>query len=384
MTAARTASALHIGLWAVLTLTPIVGFSEAGVSADSVLVGQSAPLSGSLAEFGKSARTGALAYLQTVNAGGGVHGRRIELRTLDDGGDAKRTVQNVTQLIDRDRVFLIFGLVEGGPTSAAVPVITARKVPLVGAMAGSPGLRRPVNRYVFNVRAEHLEEFRAMLNLAKTYGMRRIGFLHSDSEVGRAHLENVHRIADELAMEIVFPAALKSGAADTDFQAIADRIVADKVEVFFNHGSYSSFAKVVQESRKLGAPTHFMAVNSGSSELARLLGEQASGIIFAQIMPIPYTRTTELAREYQRAMKRHFPNEPLSYGSLEAYASARVLVEGLRRTGRDLAREGFVNALETIGVIDLGGVLVRYSPSSHVGSTFVDLVIYGKSGRFVN
>lgn len=382
MTTPRTA--LRLSVWALLALAPAVGFSQAGVSADAILVGQSAPLSGSLAEFGKSARVGALAYLQRVNAGGGVHGRRIELRTLDDGGDAKRTVQNVTQLIDRDRVFLIFGLVEGGPTTAAVPVITERRVPLVGAMAGSPGLRRPVNRYVFNVRAEHMEEFRAMLSLARTYGMRRVGFLHSDSEVGRAHLENVHRIASELAMEVVLPAALRSNVTDADFQALAKQIVGDKVEVFFNHGSYASFAKVVSESRKLGASTHFMAVNSGSSELARLLGEQASGIIFAQIMPIPYSGTTELARDYQRAMKVHFPNEPFSYASLEAYASAKVMVEGLRRAGRNLTREGFVAALETVGRFDLGGVVVRYSPSSHVGSTFVDLVIYNKAGRFVN
>jgi ABC-type branched-subunit amino acid transport system substrate-binding protein len=379
-----TASALHISLLGLVAFIPAVGFSQAGVSAESILVGQSAPLTGSLAEFGKSARVGALAYLQTVNAGGGIHGRRIELRTLDDGGDAKRTVQNVTQLIDQDRVFLIFGLVEGGPTSAAVPVITERKVPLVGSMAGSPGLRRPLNRYVFNVRAEHMEEFRAMMNLANTYGLRRIGFLHSDSDVGRAHLENVRRIGTELGMQVVLPAALKSGASDADLQAIAARIVAEKVEVFFNHGSYTSFAKVVQQARKVGAPTHFMAVNSGSSELARLLGDQGGGIVFAQIMPLPYSSTTELATEYQRAMRRHFPNEPFSYASLEAYASAKVMVEGLRRTGRNPAREGFVAALESVGTIDLGGVLVRYSPSSHVGSTFVDLVIYSKSGRFVN
>jgi ABC-type branched-subunit amino acid transport system substrate-binding protein len=69
---------------------------------------------------------------------------------------------------------------------------------------------------------------------------------------------------------------------------------------------------------------------------------------------------------------------------MEAYASAKVMVEGLRRAGRNLGREEFVAALETIGTFDLGGVQVRYSPSSHVGSTFVDLVIYNKSGRFVN
>jgi ABC-type branched-subunit amino acid transport system substrate-binding protein len=106
--------------------------------------------------------------------------------------------------------------------------------------------------------------------------------------------------------------------------------------------------------------------------------------VFAQIMPLPYSSTTELATEYQRAMRRHFPSEPFSYASLEAYASAKVMVEGLRRAGRNPAREGFVAALESVGTIDLGGVLVRYSPSSHVGSTFVDLVIYSKSGRFVN
>jgi ABC-type branched-subunit amino acid transport system substrate-binding protein len=160
-----------------------------------------------------------------------------------------------------------------------------------------------------------MEEFRAILNLSNTYGLRRIGFLHSDSEVGRAHLENVRRIGAEFGMQVVLPAALKSGASDADLQEIANRIVADKVEVFFKHGSYTSYAKVVQQARKLGATTHFMAVNSGSSELARLLGDQGGGIVFAQIMPLPYSRTTELATNIQRAMKLHFLNEPLSYAT---------------------------------------------------------------------
>lgn len=73
-------------------------------------------------------------------------------------------------------------------------------------MAGPPGLRRPLNRYVFNVRAEQMEEFRAMLNLANIYGLRRVGFLYSGSEVGRTHLENVRRIGAEFGMQLVLPA----------------------------------------------------------------------------------------------------------------------------------------------------------------------------------
>jgi branched-chain amino acid transport system substrate-binding protein len=60
-----------------------------------------------------------------------------------------------------------------------------------------------------------------------------------------------------------------------------------------------------------------------------------------------------------------------------------VLVEGLRRAGRNLTREGFVDAMEKMNDVDLGGFFVSYSPNSHTGSKFVDLTIIGREGKFL-
>jgi len=61
----------------------------------------------------------------------------------------------------------------------------------------------------------------------------------------------------------------------------------------------------------------------------------------------------------------------------------RVFVEGLKRAGRDLTREKFIGALESMGSYDLGGFTINYSPASHIGSKFVEMTIINSSGQVI-
>jgi ABC-type branched-subunit amino acid transport system substrate-binding protein len=115
----------------------------------------------------------------------GIRGRRIALVTLDDGVEASRAAENTRRLIDREGVVALFGGVEGGPCVASLKEASDRGVPLIACMAGSPEMREPFNRYSFPIRAPRLEEFAKLLDVAKTYGFRKVAVLHSDSDTGR-------------------------------------------------------------------------------------------------------------------------------------------------------------------------------------------------------
>ncbi len=173
----------------------VIAGSAFGADDTRIVVGQTVALTGSIAEHGQAVVTGARAYIDGVNAAGGVGGRRIALVTLDDGGEASRAAENTRRLIDRDGVVAMFGGVEGGPCVASLKEASERGVPLIACMAGSPEMREPFNRYSFPVRAPHLEEFAKLLDVAKTYGFRKVAFLHADSDTGRKHLANVQRLA---------------------------------------------------------------------------------------------------------------------------------------------------------------------------------------------
>jgi len=99
-------------------------------------------------------------------------------------------------------------------------------------------------------------------------------------------------------------------------------------------------------------------------------------------VPFPWSGNVGIVRDYQKAMKDSGATD-LSFTSLEGYIAARILIEGLKRTGKDLTREKLIAALEAMNRIEVGGFLVAFSPKSHDASAFVDLTIIGKDGRFV-
>jgi len=145
-------------LIALAVLLPQHAVAENGVTKDKIVLGQSVALTGPAAQLGIQMRNGARAYLDYVNAQGGVHGRKIELITLDDGYEPSRTVPNTKKLIDEHKVFALIGYV-GTPTSVpAIPVFTEAKVPFFGPFTGAEALRAPFNRYVFHVRASYYDE----------------------------------------------------------------------------------------------------------------------------------------------------------------------------------------------------------------------------------
>ena len=126
-----------------------------------------------------------------------------------------------------------------------------------------------------------------------------------------------------------------------------------------------------------------MGVNSGSSQIAKALGPLAEGMVFAQVVPSPWERKREVAREYQAAVQKAGSQGELSYGGMEGYMTAKALAMALRAAGRDLTRAGLVKALESTPM-DLGGVRVRYTPAEREGSRFVDLSMVAGSGRFIH
>ncbi len=358
--------------------------ADDGVGANALLVGQTITLQGGRNAYGVSVLDGVNAYLRHANEAGGVHGRRIVLKTLDDDNSAARAEANARELVLQDKVFLLFGPIEGGPSTAVMKAAIDLKVPLFGPMAGSPTLRRPHQPLVFPVRSEHRDEFRALLQYAKSTGVTRAAFVRSDSETGLQHLENFRALCRELGMQLVADLPYQSDIDDAQIDAMAQRIGASGAQVVVNHGGSGMYERLIRKAHAQGVKASFSAVNSGSAQLAANLGEQAHGMVFSQVVPNPMERKTEVAREYRDVFARYHPGKPFSYGSLEGYITAKALVEALRIAGPRPTREGFVQALHKAGGIAFNGLRMRYQPGDHAGLNLVDLAIFSRDGRFLH
>ena len=125
-----------------------------------------------------------------------------------------------------------------------------------------------------------------------------------------------------------------------------------------------------------------MYLNSGINvgSLTKELGDSARGMVVVQLMPAVQDASIAVAREYSK-LAEATPGTPLTAKGLEGYVAAKILVEGLRRAGKGLTREKFVQALEGTGEIDVGGITAQYTGKEHVGVTYVDLAVIARGGK---
>ena len=355
--------------------------AENGVGAHQLLIGQTITLEGGKNDYGTAVIDGARSYFDEVNRRGGVFGRQIVLKVLDDNNQATQAEANAKALIEEHKVFLVFGSIEGGPSTAVMNVTTALQVPFFGPMAGAPALRTPFQPLVFPVRAEHKEEFDSLLKYAKSLGMQRVGFLHADSGNGREHLNNVKVLAQAAGMAMVADMPFTSDIDANGIAALVTQLKASGAQVVFNHGGIGVYEKFIRQTRAQGLSTAFFGVNSGSTQLAQHLGNLAHGMTFSQVMPSPWERKTAITRAYQDTFAASKPGQAFSYGSLEGYVTARALVEALQLAGRQPTRRSFVDGLKA-ATIQIEGLQVRYSDKAHTGMDWVDLAIVTREGRF--
>ncbi len=356
--------------------------AAAGQGESRILIGQSAALSGPSAELGTELRAGALAYFEHVNKRGGIAGRRIVLETLDDAYEPERAAANYRRLIEERDAFALFGCIGASTCAAALPVISAAKVPFVAPANGNEVLRTPFNRYMFNVRASFGAEAGHIVDHLTTVGLTRIAVIHPNHAPGRAALANT-----EAALKRHNLALAASGTYPNEFtadvEAGIESIAKAQPQAVVIFGPYKVAAKVIAALKQRGQSPQFMTLSVvGPGALAAELGEDGRGVGITQVVPFPWVSTSTIVAEYNQIYVKGANGKP-SFTSLEGFISAKVLVEGLRRTGAQPTREKFVAAMESMQDYDTGGFAVSYSPTDHGGSKYVDLTVIGKDRKIL-
>ncbi len=352
-------------------------FLAVPASAQDIVFGQSVVLSGPASELGREMQLGAQAAFDAVNAAGGIKGRKIVLRTLDDGYEADRAVANTRRLVADADVLALFGYV-GTPTSLpSIAIATEARVPFFGAFTGAQGLREPFNRYVFNVRASYFDETELIIKQLTAEGLTKFAVFYQNDSYGQAGLAGVNRALAARNMKVMALGTVERNTVDVG--KAVDAMLAAKPEAIVMISAYTSCAEFIKQAKARGVYSRFANVSFvGTRPLAKALGDKASGVMISQVMPSPWSERYPWVVEYQKAMKAR--NEPLSYTSLEGFFAARIAIDALRRGG-DASREAFMKALESMREMSYGGFRVAFSPSEHNASSFVELTVLDRSGN---
>lgn len=377
MTTRRQALSTALAWAGVQVSLPVWAQSEG-----TIVLGQSAPLTGPAAQLGIQLRDGAVLYFNQINARGGINGRKIELRTMDDGYEPEKTAANTKKFI-ADDVFALFGYI-GTPTSvAALPLATEAKIPFFAPFTGAQVLREPFNRYAIHVRASYFDETAAIVKQAAAVGIKKFSVFYQNDAYGKAGLEGVERGLKALNLPMTSLGTVERNSVDVK-KAVAD-ILAKQPEAIVQISAYKSCAAFIREARKAGFGGTFYNVSFvGTQALLTELGKDARGVVVSQVMPYPYSPNSPIAAEFLEALKTASANNKdlsANYSSMEGFVAAKVLVEGLRRAGKSVTREAFISSIQSIQNFQMGGFTVNFGTNQHTASKYVDLTVLTDDGR---
>jgi branched-chain amino acid transport system substrate-binding protein len=340
-----------------------------GVTEHDIAIGSCAALDGPSNFLGRETVVGAETYFDLVNEEGGVNGRKLHLYSFDDSYDPAKA-QGCWDKLMAQKVFAL-GFFVGTPTAAKyVPWADSKEIPLVGLFTGAQTLYVPPRRWVINVRASYFDETRDQVEgLWNTLHYRKIGVIYPDDAFGSAVLQGVE-------------GALKTNGAQAEATAsyarqtsqvgdAIDKVRAASPDAVVVVGPSNTVAPILKEAHARGWKPLFLTVSFvGTDDLIQAAGADAEGMVITQVVPPYYLTDLKTVALYRRALEKYMPSARPNFVSLEGFVDAMVLTEGLKKAGKELTREGLIQAIESMHGTDVGlgpELKLGYSAKSHKG-----------------
>jgi len=367
---------------AALVATLVPASAEDGVSANKIVFGQATALEGPASALGQGMKLGLEAAFAEINKAGGVKGRKLELKSVDDGYEPTKSIEAVKKLLEEDKVFAIAGTV-GTPTAAATqPIATAAGAPFIGAFTGAEFLREPYKPLVMNIRASYFQETEAMVeHLTKDLGASKIAIMYQDDAFGQAGLAGVKKALEKRQMQLAGEGTFERNTVAVKAALLAvKKVVPDAVIMI---SPYKPAAEFIKLARQIKLDATFVNISFvGSDALAKELGPVGAGVVITQVVPFPKYTAIPVVGRYQASLKASAPDAQPGFVSLEGYLVGRAIIAALEKVSGDPTRQALIEAVQKAGSFDLGGFKLAYGPSSNRGSDQVFLTVIQADGSF--
>ena len=355
---------------------------ETGVNPDRILFGQVAALEGPSSALGQGMRQGILAAFAEVNAKGGVHGRKLELISRDDGYDPDRSIEATIKLIQEDRVFALIGAVGTPTTASAVPITHDWNVPFIAPFTGAAFLRAPELSNVVNIRASYKAEAEAWIeHLTKDLHLSRIAIFYQDDAFGRDGLAGVKLALEKRHLELA-----SEGTFERNTSAVGAALRAlrrAEPEAVIMVGPYGPCAEFIKRAHKSNFYPIFANISFvGASTLAQELGPEGKGVLVSEVVPFPWDRSVPVVADYLDAEKAFNPRLQPDFISLEGYLAGRLVAAVLELAGPEPTRAEWLRLINDIGRFDIGGDIMTFGSKAQDSPPKVFLTVIQADGSF--
>ena len=346
-----------------------------------IVIGQTADFSGPVAAGVKETAAGAKLYIDHVNAAGGINGETITLLAMDDKFDPPTAAANARELITKKHVLALF-LTRGTPHNQAIlPLLKEYGVPLVAPSTGAMSLHKPVNEWVFNVRASYQHEANRAIRHLSLVGLGHIGIVQVNDSFGSDAVKGAMEAFTQVNGKPLFTETYDR--EKPDFTKVQAAVTAQNPQAILFLGSGATVVSGVRAIREAGSHAQIVTLSNNASDgFIKALGENAKGTIVTQVFPYERSLANPMVKQAREYAKAATGDDRVTPAMLEGFAGAKVLVEGLRRAGKQPTREKLRDALDSLRHYDIGGLEVSFSPASHSGLDYTDLSIIGSDGKF--
>jgi branched-chain amino acid transport system substrate-binding protein len=371
---------------ALFCLLTVNGFTSSAFAqsakSNEILIGQTVPLSGTLMASSAEMIVGSKLYLDSINASGGVRGRKIKLIQIDDGSDPKRSAENTKKLI-ADGVLAIF-LPRGTSNAELMAKVTEEAgIAMVAPSTGANTLHEPPMRTVFNVRSKYQAELIKSMQLLVAQGHKKFAYFGTTDNFGKDVKTAYDKAIQDFKLTATGVELVDNRDPKVDVVAPMDRSLAGNPAVIIVQINLAAGSRAIIHAKATGKPVQIVALsNVALKGFVTALGDSGHGVMVSQVFPSATVLNTPFGRAVNRLVVESGIKDATP-GHAEGVAAAMVLVEGLRRAGASPTRESVISGLEAIKGFDLGGVLISYGPNDRTGSDFLELSIIDKRGRFL-
>lgn len=360
--------------------------ADQGVTAETIRIGRTGSMSGINARQGNAANAGIKAYFDEINAKGGVYGRTLELVTIDDQYKASIAADAAEKLLDPEEQIFALILSNGtGPSNAVLPLAHEAKVPMIGSTSGSVN-RDPAkySRYFFNVRNSNYQDARGITGFLSNQDPE-IAVIYQDDAFGKAALADFVKAAEDDKVKIVGKYPFSTTVSGGTSMAV-ERLVQEQGAGVHNIAMLAldkpAGALVTAIREKWLTARIFTTTSAG--ELEREADpKDMEGVIVSQSFPAVTSFDTPALVKFREVMSRRGPGYVKSVVAFEGYMAAAVLVQGLKDAGKNLSREGLVDALEKFHMRDMDGLFYTYDTPSHWGMGHNELFMFGPKGSII-
>jgi branched-chain amino acid transport system substrate-binding protein len=322
--------------------------------------------------------------VEDLNARGGVDGRKVELIVKDTGGDPAKAVSFAKQLMEEDKVFAIVGPATSGETIAIKPIVEEGKTLLLSCAAAEV-IVSPVASHVFKVAPKDSFAAEMVFRRMKKMGIKRIGFLSSNTGFGKAGKDQVEKLASSHGIEIALSEVYDKAA--TDLTAEVTKLKAANVQAILNWSIEPAQAIVIKNVRQIGLSVPiFQSHGFANIQYAKAAGAASEGVLFPASRIVVAESLAEkhpqkaVVASYKKGYEARYKEDVSTFGG-HAYDALMILVRAVKEAGLD--REKVRSTIENMkGFVGTAGVF-NFSPTDHNGlalDAFEMLTV--KDGRF--